>query len=134
MDVAGNTISRWESVPINRGREITLLLPVGGAARVQEEQLLAPEAMALFPNTPNPFNPSTRITYRIPEPAQVDLTAYNLLGQQVRVLVRDHQSPGRYEVLWDGKDGFGRYVSSGVYFFRLAHPGGALTNRMLLAK
>ena len=134
VDVAGNTISRWESVPINRGREITLLLPVGGAARVQEEQLLAPEAMALFPNTPNPFNPSTRITYRIPEPGQVDLTIYNVLGQQVRVLVRDHQSPGRYDVLWDGRDGFGRYVSSGVYFYRLAHPGGALANRMLLVK
>ncbi|MDE3258046.1 MAG: 5'-nucleotidase C-terminal domain-containing protein [Gemmatimonadota bacterium] len=134
VDIAGNTISRWESVPINGGREITLLLPVGGVARVEDESPLAPETLALYPNTPNPFNPSTRIVYRIHEPAQVDLTIYNLLGQQVRVLVRDHQSPGRYEVLWDGKDGFGRYASSGVYFYRLAHPGGAITNRMLLVK
>lgn len=134
VDIAGNTISRWESVPINSGRKITLLLPVGGAARVKEEQLLAPETLALYPNTPNPFNPSTLITYRLPEPGQVDLTIYNLLGQQVRVLVRDHQSQGRYEVLWDGRDGIGSFVSSGVYFYRLAHQGGVLINRMLLVK
>ena len=134
VDIAGNTISRWTSVPINSGREITLLLPVGDVARVAGEQMLAAETLALYPNTPNPFNPTTRIVYRIPEPGQVDLAIYNLLGQQVRVLVRNHQSPGRYEVLWDGKDGFGSFVSSGVYFYRLAHPGGALTNRMLLVK
>ena len=134
VGIAGNTISKWESVPINSGREITLLLPVGGVARVEEEQLLTAEPLALYPNTPNPFNPSTRIAYRIPEPGQVALTVYNLLGQQVRVLVRDHQSPGRYEVQWDGRDGVGRSVSSGVYYYRLAHPGGTLTNRMLLVK
>ncbi len=134
VDIAGNTISRWESVPINSGREITLLLPVGGVARVKAEQLLAPETLALYPNTPNPFNPSTLITYRLPEPGQVNLTIYNLLGQQVRVLVQDHQSQGRYEVLWDGRDGFGSFVSSGVYFYRLGHPGGVLINRMLLVK
>ena len=134
VEFAGNTISRWESVPINGGREITLLLPVGGVARVKAEQPLAPETLALYPNIPNPFNPSTLITSRLPEPGQVDLTIYNLLGQQVRVLVRDHRCPGRYEVMWDGMDGFGRHVSSGVYLYRLAHPGGALTNRMLLVK
>ncbi len=134
VEIAGNTISRWESVPINGGREITLLLPAGGVARVEEERLLAADALALYPNTPNPFNPSTRIGYRIPEAGQVDLTIYNVLGQQVRTLVQDHQSRGPYEVLWDGKDGFGRTVSSGVYFYRLAHPGGALTKRMLLVK
>lgn len=134
VDIAGNAISKWESVPINAGRKITLLLPVGGVARVEDESSLAPETLALYPNTPNPFNPSTRIVYRIPEPGPVDLAIYNVLGQQVRVLVRDHQSPGRYEVMWDGKDAFGRYVSTGFYFYRLAHPGGALTNRMLLVK
>ena len=134
VDKAGNAISKWESVPINGGREVTLLLPVGGVARVEDESSLAPETLALYPNTPNPFNPSTRIVYRIPEPGQVDLTIYNVLGQQVRVLVRDYRGPGRYEVMWDGRDGFGRHVSSGVYLYRLAHPGGALTNRMLLVK
>ena len=134
VDIAGHAFSSWESVPINSGREITLLLPVGGVARVEEEQLLAAETLALYPNAPNPFNPSTQIVYRIPEPGQVDLRVYNLLGQQVRVLVRDHQEPGRYEVPWDGRDGLGRYVSSGVYFYRLAHPGGTLTNRMLLVR
>ena len=134
VDIAGNTISRWESVPINSGREITLLLPVGGVARVKEGHLLASETLALYPNTPNPFNPSTQITYRLPQPGQVDLTIYSVLGQRVRTLVRDHQSNGRYEVLWDGKDGFGNFVSSGVYFYRLAHPGGVLINRMLLVK
>ncbi|MDE3000613.1 MAG: 5'-nucleotidase C-terminal domain-containing protein [Gemmatimonadota bacterium] len=134
VDIAGNTVSKWKSVPINGGREITLLLPAGGVARVADESSLAPETLALYPNRPNPFNPSTRIVYRIPEPGRVDLTIYNVLGQQVRVLVRDHQSRGRYEVLWDGRNGFGRSVSGGVYFYRLAHPGGAITNRMLLVK
>ena len=113
---------------------MTLLLPVGGVARVEGERLLAAVTLALYPNPPNPFNPSTQIVYQIPESGQVDLTIYNILGQQIRVLIRDHQGPGQYEVLWDGRDGFGRYVSSGVYFYRLAHPGGTLTNRMLLVK
>ena len=134
VEIAGNTLAKWESVPINSGREITLLLPVGGIARVEKEQPLAGETLALYPNAPNPFNPSTRIAYRIPAPGPVDLTIYNLLGQQVRVLVSDHQSPGRYEVLWDGRDASGRSVSNGVYLYRLTHPGGALTNRMLLVK
>ena len=94
----------------------------------------AAETLALYLNTPNPFNPSTQIVYQIPESGQVDLTIYNILGQQIRVLIRDHQGPGQYEVLWDGRDGFGRYVSRAVFFYRLAHPGGTLTNRMLLVK
>lgn len=134
VDTGGNVISTWGSIPINGGREVTLSLPAGGRARVESERMLAPQALVLRPNAPNPFNPSTQIAYQIPEAGQVNLTVYNILGQQIRVLMQDHQAPGRYRVTWDGRDAFGRDVSSGVYFYRLTHPGGVLTRRMLLMK
>ncbi|MCZ6819681.1 MAG: T9SS type A sorting domain-containing protein, partial [Calditrichaeota bacterium] len=71
-------------------------------------------------NYPNPFNPETRIQYRIPEAAFVQLTIFNLKGQQVRMLEASQKSRGTYSVIWDGKDNIGRQVSSGVYLYRLS--------------
>ncbi len=93
-----------------------------------------PQNLVLQPNVPNPFNPSTQIAYQIPDAGPVSLAIYNTLGQRVRVLVQDSQTPGRYRVTWDGKDMQGREVSSGVYIYRLAHARGVITRRLLLVK
>lgn len=73
----------------------------------------------LFQNYPNPFNPATTIRYRLPATGNVVVTIYNTLGQKVRTLVLERQQAGVHEVIWDGKDGTGRVVGSGVYFYRL---------------
>ena len=127
-DADGNTLATWSSIPINGGEAITLSLPIGGRAQMAMQDLV------LHPNVPNPFNPSTQIAYQIPEAGHVSLAIYNTLGQQVRILVQDSQAPGQYRVTWDGKDMYGREVSSGVYIYRLVHSSGAITRRLLLVK
>ncbi len=71
---------------------------------------------ALEPNYPNPFNPSTRIRFAVPEASEVSLAIYNSTGQLVRQLVAGMQQRGRYEILWDGKNVRGEFATSGVYF------------------
>ena len=127
-DADGNTLATWNSIPINGGEPKTLSLPIGSRAQTAMQDLV------LYPNVPNPFNPSTQIAYQIPEAGHVSLAIYNTLGQQVRVLVQDSQAPGHYRVRWDGKDEFGREVSSGVYISRLAHSSDVIIRRLLLVK
>jgi hypothetical protein len=88
-------------------------------------------------NVPNPFNPSTRIAYTIPEGAgalPVSLRVYDLSGRLVRVLADGPEGPGTRAATWDGLDERGRSVSSGVYFYRLRWNGQEETKRMVLLK
>ena len=80
-----------------------------------------PRSLALYQNSPNPLNPSTTISYSIPQGAALEtrLEIYNIRGQIVRVLVDKVQEPGVYQVFWDGTDSQGKEVPSGVYFYRL---------------
>lgn len=74
---------------------------------------------ALFQNAPNPFNPSTTIRYSVAEPARVTIRIFNAGGALVRTLVDAPQTAGAYRVQWDGKDGSGGRLASGVYFYRI---------------
>jgi uncharacterized lipoprotein YddW (UPF0748 family) len=81
-----------------------------------------PEQPILDPNYPNPFNASTYIRFNIPPgtgPLPISLKIYNILGQEVRTLLDETKNPGRYTVLWDGRNGTGEEAASGVYFCRL---------------
>jgi uncharacterized Ntn-hydrolase superfamily protein len=78
-----------------------------------------PRRFILYPNYPNPFNPSTTIRYHLASAARVTLKIYNALGQEIKTLVRQRQPAGTYAISWDGRDGAGEAVSSGVYIYRL---------------
>lgn len=93
-----------------------------------------PQAFRLMQNVPNPFNPNTTIAFELPQDADVIVMVYNLVGQPVRTLVREHRSAGRYQVDWDGRDDLGRDVSSGVYFCRFQAGEFGATRRMLLVR
>jgi hypothetical protein len=91
---------------------------------VEEELVTLPQDFSLGQNYPNPFNPTTTIQFRLGslesgEPIPSTLIIYNILGQKVRVLLDKEIRPGRYEVVWDGKDDRGKEVSSGIYFYQL---------------
>ena len=73
-----------------------------------------PSAFELFQNYPNPFNARTAISYQLSAFGNVELSVYNLLGQQVATLVTEKQPAGNYNVEWNASD-----FSSGVYFYRL---------------
>jgi len=74
---------------------------------------------SLFQNYPNPFNPSTNITYKLPVESFVHLSVYNILGQKIKTLVNGTQQAGIKAVKWNGTDGDGKKVTSGVYFYKL---------------
>ncbi|HUU26708.1 MAG TPA: Omp28-related outer membrane protein [archaeon] len=95
-----------------------------------------PGAYSLGPNVPNPFNPSTAISYSIPAGrwVQVVLEIYDLRGHPVRTLVDEMQGAGTYKVFWDGTDGAGRRVSSGVYFYRMQAGDFIRTRKLVLLK
>ena len=83
---------------------------------------------------PNPFNPSTTITYSLPEAAPVTVVIYDVLGQQVRQLISQNNAPGRYQVQWDARDSQGRSVASGVYIAKINAGTSTLSQKMLLLK
>ncbi len=80
-------------------------------------------------NYPNPFNPSTKIRYAIPQTARVSLIIYNLLGQEVKELVNEEKSSGTYEVSFNASG-----LSSGIYFYTLRAGQYSVTKKMLLLR
>jgi hypothetical protein len=91
----------------------------------------AVSGFTLWPNTPNPFNASTRVTFSLPAAGGVILTVYDLRGQVVRSLVGGDRPAGSHEVEWDGRDQGGRAVASGIYLARL-HAGGVVQARKMV--
>jgi len=85
-------------------------------------------------NYPNPFNPSTTISYNLPYQDEVSIGIYNIKGQLVRQLIDGIQPEGYYEAVWDGKDASGKHVSSGIYYTRLQACGKTLNKKMLMLK
>ena len=112
----------------NRGDNTISLV---GREKGKRGKLLALQPGALQ-NAPNPFNASTQISYQLPEAGEVSLVVYNLMGQQVRVLVQGYAAAGLHEVIWDGRNEDGQSVSSGIYLYRLESPDQVETRRMLL--
>ncbi|MCH7690660.1 MAG: M6 family metalloprotease domain-containing protein [candidate division Zixibacteria bacterium] len=100
-----------------------------------------PESFELNQNFPNPFNPSTTISYTIKSRGSIgselyrtQLDIFNLLGRKVKTLVDKVQSPGSYTVEWQGDTDSGSKVASGIYFYRLILGPEMQTKKMMLLK
>ena len=70
-------------------------------------------------NYPNPFNPTTTISFSIPEESNVKLSIYNIKGQKIKSLLNDQITSGEHSIVWNGEDDSGKKVSSGVYLYKL---------------
>ncbi len=101
-------------------------------ARVDDPSI--PMVYALRGNYPNPFNPVTTIEFDLPEPADMTLEVFDVTGRLVRTLVEGHETAGRKQALWDGRDEHGSRVASGVYYCRMAAAGYEKTIKMTLLK
>lgn len=83
---------------------------------------------------PNPFNPATTISYDMPVEGDVSIVIYDAIGQEIRQLVNNGHTAGRYSVQWDAKDALGRSVGSGVYIAKIKAGTFSATQKMLLLK
>jgi len=101
---------------------------------VSRPQAGVPPRFALYPNVPNPFNPSTMIQYDLPEAVEIKLEIFDILGRLVRTLINQHQPAGHYSVVWDGRDERGAGVASGMFFYQLSAGKFVQSRRMLLLR
>ncbi|MDZ7310689.1 MAG: T9SS type A sorting domain-containing protein [candidate division KSB1 bacterium] len=78
-----------------------------------------PDKFALGQSYPNPFSSSTVIPYQLKRNSTVRVTIYDILGREVRKFFVGSQAAGSHNMLWDGRDNFGKRVASGIYFYKL---------------
>ncbi len=96
---------------------------------------IIPASVTLHRNYPNPFNPTTTISFSIPEESNVELTIFNIKGQKVKTLINSNLDDGNHSVVWNGDDESNEPISSGVYFYKLKVNGKTeATKKMLLLK
>ena len=99
-----------------------------------QEHLCLPPIAQLGHNYPNPFNPSTTISYRLARDEDVVLTIWSLAGQLVRDLVHAPQPAGHYSVTWDGRAESGSLVANGVYLYQIRAGDFQMARKMVLMK
>jgi len=95
---------------------------------------LEPKEFFLAQNYPNPFNPTTTIEYQLSEQTFVTLEIFDILGKKVRTLANSSQSTGSYKVIWDGKNGSGKSVPTGVYLYRLSTEKQSAIRKLILIR
>jgi hypothetical protein len=97
------------------------------ADRIERQESVAAQAGTEVSAYPNPFNPETQLAFAIPNDGRgtrlVTLAIFDVIGRQVRELVRENRIPGKYSETWNGRDDAGRLVSSGIYLYRLSADG-----------
>jgi hypothetical protein len=101
---------------------------------IDNELAVLPQETQLMNNYPNPFNPSTNISYSLKTPGMVSLDIYNMLGQKVRTLVNSQVDAGEHFAIWDGRDDSGAQSASGTYFVKLNAGDYSSTKKMVLLK
>ena len=87
------------------------------------------ELLVVLPNEyslkrpfPNPFNPTTTLSFDLPEAAPVTLQIYDILGRKVWEYEQNSFNTGSYEIVWDGSNNYGQQVAAGVYIIRMTTP------------
>jgi len=85
-------------------------------------------------NYPNPFNPTTNISFSLKEAGKVSLDVYNAKGQKIRTLLNSEMAAANHVVTWNGDDNSGKKVSSGIYFYKMHTAKYTETKKMLLMK
>jgi hypothetical protein len=100
-----------------------------GSVGVNGNQNEIPDTYRLDQNYPNPFNPSTVISYALPKAGNVKIAVYDMLGNEVSVLINEHRAAGFYSIEFDASR-----LSSGVYFYRLESGSFTFTRKMSVVK
>ena len=87
------------------------------------------ETVFVSTNYPNPFNPTTTISYTLPEDGKVQIKVFDVLGREVATLMNGFEGKGRHSIVWDGSN-----AASGIYFYSITYKGQTINKKMLLIK
>jgi len=102
----------------------------GGVTFVEESEIdEIPTDYSLSQNYPNPFNPTTKIRYTVPQISNVVIKAFDILGNEIEILVNEEKQTGTYEITWSAEG-----LPSGVYFYRIQAGSFVDTKKMILLK
>ena len=107
---------------------------VGTVSGINPDHEAIPFTYQLKQNFPNPFNPETKIYFEIPEPQNVTLVIYNMLGQKVRTLINENFKAGQHVINWDGTNDQGIRMSTGMYIYRIKAGDFIAAKKMLMMK
>ena len=124
--VRSNNAAGWG--PFSQPRRLIVLLTSLGTRHG------LPTISDLSPNYPNPFNPTTTIRYQLAKQSRVIIKIYNLLGEEIRIMIDTEQAAGYYSLVWNGADDLGHPVSSGAYFYRAQLGDKTQTRKMIFLK
>jgi hypothetical protein len=145
---------RWEiSSPVSGGRKMVLATADGksfvmegsgatmltadaakGVVVKLSDDVNLPSTFALSQNYPNPFNPVTHMTVDVAGTSEVDVTVFDMLGRKIATLMKGVQEAGTYNVTWDGRDGNGLSVPTGVYVVRMSADNFSFARKVMLMK
>lgn len=95
---------------------------------------IAPVEFELYQNYPNPFNIETTIKVKVLVDENYKIEIFDLLGRKVTTLIDNYLSPGEHNIQWNGNDGGGKTVASGVYFYTIKSSNGIKSKKMVLLK
>jgi len=141
----GNTSSRAKYIFIDMGVESGLtyayrLSDVNTEGKITQHTSLSiklntlPELTEMQNAFPNPFNPETRIGYKLAKSGRVNIVVYDMLGRKVRTLVDSRQTAGSYNIFWNGKDEKGTRAATGSYLVVLKTADGTKTQKVSIVK
>jgi hypothetical protein len=94
----------------------------------------SPIAFAFEQNSPNPFNPSTKINYQVPSASQVTIEVFNVLGEKVATLVDEVKDAGYYNIVWNGRNDNNAPVASGMYIYSMQADKFSSVKKMMFLK
>ncbi len=126
---SGSNISGW--IASSAG---SIAVFSGTASGIQANAGSIPSEFVLRQNYPNPFNPQTKIEFVLPKTVRVSLKVFNSVGEEVATLADNVMNAGTQQVEWNGRNGLGESVASGVYFYRVVAGEFVATKKMLLIK
>jgi hypothetical protein len=135
VDIVDSIVVKWPAsgiVDVLRNVEVNTLIDLteGETTTGIDDIAVQPAGYKLYQNYPNPFNPSTNISFNLPEHSFVSLKIYNMLGEEIKLLLEKELSPGNYTVDWEAEVN----LPSGTYFIRLNTENYSQTIKALLIK
>ena len=122
------------SLDIYPPRDFSYILVQDTVTSVAGNDLQIPCKFNLSQNYPNPFNPSTQVKVTVKEKSDIKVSAYNILGNEIKLLLNENLPTGEYVIQWDGKDNEGNDLSGGVYFIQMIAGSYQKTIKTILLK